>query len=148
MAHSLEARSPFLDHEVMELAAKLPVSLKLRGGTGKYLLKRAFGDLLPPENIQRRKMGFGVPVGQWFRGPLRELLGDSLLSGRSLARGYFQPNELKRLVTEHQRGQADNTYPLWILLMLELWHQEMVEQVSETHGSPAVNDRSVLGQGP
>src|SRR5260370_10480534 len=137
MANSLEARSPFLDHEVMELAAKLPVSLKLRGRTGKYLLKRAFADLLPPENVHRRKMGFGVPVGQWFRGPLRELLGDSLLSGRSLARGYFQPNELKRLVTQHQRAQPDHTSPLSSLLFLDLWHQEMLEQAPQPAGVTA-----------
>src|SRR5205807_6727321 len=69
MANSLEARSPFLDHEVMEFAARLPVHWKLRGRESKYILRRAFPDLLPPENINRPKMGFGVPVGQWFRGP-------------------------------------------------------------------------------
>lgn len=71
MANSLEARSPFLDHEVMEFAARLPVGIKFRDRRLKHLLKRAFADLLPPENVNRRKMGFGVPVGQWFRGPLR-----------------------------------------------------------------------------
>jgi asparagine synthase (glutamine-hydrolysing) len=127
MANSLEARSPFLDHEVMEFAARLPVPLKLHGGSAKYLLKRAFADLLPPENVHRRKMGFGVPVGQWFRGPLRELLCDSLLSDRSLGRGYFQPAELRRLVSEHLDSQADHSFPLWSLLMLELWHRELLE---------------------
>src|SRR5207253_5465605 len=74
MANSLEGRSPFLDHEVMEFAARLPFDLKLRGKEAKYLLRRAFPDLLPPENINRPKMGFAVPVGQWFCGPMRELL--------------------------------------------------------------------------
>src|SRR5438445_10551948 len=108
MANSLEARSPFLDHEVMEFAARLPVQFKLRGRNAKYLLKRAFADLLPPENVHRRKMGFGVPVGQWFLGPLRELLDDVLLSDRSFGRGYFQPAEVKRLVSQHQAAQADH----------------------------------------
>jgi asparagine synthase (glutamine-hydrolysing) len=127
MANSLEARSPFLDHEVMEFAARLPVSLKLRGGNAKFLLKRAFADLLPPENVQRRKMGFGVPVGEWFRGPLRELLCDSLLSRRSQARGYFAPDEVNRLVTEHLDRRADHSFLLWSLLMLELWQQEFLD---------------------
>ena len=129
MANSLEARSPFLDHEVMELAARLPIDLKLKGGTLKYLPKRAFPDLLPPENVNRRKMGFGVPVGQWFRGPLRELLLDALLSEQSLSRGYFRREPLEQLVREHLDGKSDRQLVLWNLLMLELWHREMVQPV-------------------
>lgn len=135
MANSLEARSPFLDHEVMEFAAALPVHLKLSpsriGGTGgaKYLLKKAFPDLLPPENVNRPKMGFGVPVGEWFRGPLKELLLDGLLSPRALDRGYFDPEELRRRVDDHLASRADHSFPLWNLLMLELWHREMVDRV-------------------
>jgi len=126
MANSLEARSPFLDHEVMELAARLPVNLKLRGRQSKYLLKRAFADLLPPENVNRRKMGFGVPVGDWFRGPLRRLLEDALLSDRALKRGYFRPQTVQRLVTEHLERRADHSFSLWNLLMLELWQREFI----------------------
>jgi asparagine synthase (glutamine-hydrolysing) len=127
MANSLEARSPLLDHEVMELAARLPARYKLIGRTSKYLLKRAFADLLPSENVSRRKMGFGVPVGGWFRGLLRGLLRDSLLSGRATARGYFRPAEVSRLVNLHLEGRADHTFQLWNLLMLELWHREVLE---------------------
>jgi asparagine synthase (glutamine-hydrolysing) len=127
MANSLEARSPFLDHEVMELAACLPVRMKLNGSTSKYLLKRAFADILPRENSTRRKMGFGVPVGRWFRGPLRDLVCDSLLSHRGLGRGYFQPAALKDLVRQHMEGRADHTMQLWCLLMLELWHGEFLD---------------------
>jgi asparagine synthase (glutamine-hydrolysing) len=126
MANSLEARSPFLDHEVMEFAARAPVDIKFRGGRLKSLLKRAFADLLPPENVNRRKMGFGVPVGQWFRGPLRDLLRDALLSPRSLKRGYFREPEIRRLVDEHLERRADHSFQLWNLLMLELWHREFV----------------------
>jgi len=127
MANSLEARSPFLDHEVMEFAAALPVEMKLRGRQSKYLLKRAFADLLPPENAHRRKMGFGVPVGEWFRGPLRHLLCDSLLSERAISRVYFQPEEIKRLITQHLERHENHSFKLWNLLMLELWHRQFIE---------------------
>jgi len=128
MANSLEARSPFLDHEVMEFAARLPVSMKLRGHTSKYLLKRTFADLLPAANVHRRKMGFGIPVGAWFRGLLRPLLEDALLSAQARQRGYFRPDVLRRLVTEHLERQADHTFALWNLLMLELWHRECMDR--------------------
>jgi asparagine synthase (glutamine-hydrolysing) len=124
MANSLEARSPFLDQEVMEFAARLPVHLKLRGGQLKYLLKRTFTDLLPPENVRRRKMGFGVPLGAWFRGDLRPLAIETLLSTRATQRGYFQRPALLQLLQEHQNMTADHSFQLWNLLMLELWHQE------------------------
>lgn len=127
MATSLEARSPFLDHEVMEFAARLPVSYKLRGRRSKYLLKRTFADLLPGENARRGKMGFGVPVGDWFRGPLRELLQDSLLSPGALGRGYFQPEAVRSLIEQHLAREADHSFKLWSLLMLELWHTCVVD---------------------
>src|SRR6185503_7940309 len=127
MANSLEARSPFLDHEVMEFAASLPVSMKLRGRQSKFLLKRAFADLLPRENTHRRKMGFGVPVGAWMRGPLRELLCDSLLSTGTSVRRYLRSAEIERFVSEHVGARADHSFQLWSLLMLELWHREVVD---------------------
>ena len=127
MANSLEARSPFLDHEVMEFAARLPLEIKFRGKRLKHLLKVAFADLLPPENVNRRKMGFGVPVGQWFRGPLRELLRDALLSRQAVQRGYFSETEVGRLVEEHLERRADHSFQLWNLLMLELWHREFLQ---------------------
>jgi asparagine synthase (glutamine-hydrolysing) len=127
MANSLEGRSPFLDHEVMEFAARLPAKMKLRGRAGKYLLKKTFSDLLPPENVDRPKMGFGVPVGKWFRGPLKDLLRDSLLSEESTRRGYFIPAEVKKLVDDHIEERADHSAKLWNLLMLEMWHREVVE---------------------
>jgi asparagine synthase (glutamine-hydrolysing) len=132
MANSLEARSPLLDHEVMEFAARLPASLKLRGGRSKSVICRTFADLLPAETIHRRKMGFGVPLGQWLRGPLRERLGDTLLSERALSRGYFDAAEVRRLVQRHWEGQEDHTIRLWSLLMLELWHQEMIDRLPAT----------------
>ncbi len=127
MANSLEARSPFLDHEVMEFAARLPVSMKLKGRQSKYLLKKAFSDLLPRENVHRRKMGFGVPVGEWFRTSLRPLLEDALLSEQFGNRGYFHMQRIRRMVSEHTERRADYGFRLWNLLMLELWHREFID---------------------
>lgn len=128
MAVSLEARSPFLDHHVIEFAASLPEKLKLRGLTTKYLLKRVLRKLLPSENLDRRKMGFGVPIGHWFRGELQAFLRDTLLSEKSLQRGLFQPRQVANLVELHTRGERDYAHQLWTLLMLELWFQRFIDQ--------------------
>jgi len=127
MANSLEARSPFLDHHLMEWAAQLPPTLKFCGKTGKYILRQALSGLVPQENMQRPKMGFSVPVGQWFRQDLKPLLFDTILSQRALSRQYFNPVEVRRLVEQHLHGQGDHSSRLWSLLMLELWHQEFID---------------------
>jgi len=127
MANSLEARSPFLDHEVMEFAARLPIHFKRRRRISKYLVKRAFADLLPRENLRRGKMGFGVPVGEWFRGSLREFLQDMILSERSRQRGYFNPQAVQALLENHVARKADHGTQLWALLMLEMWHREFLD---------------------
>ena len=133
MAHGLEARSPFLDHKVVELAGKIPVSSKLRltrrGLEGKLILKDTFGHLLPRPILARRKMGFGVPIAGWFRGELKGLLREVLLSRAALERGYFVPQQVERLVGEHTAGERDHGYRLWSLLMLELWHRRFVDGV-------------------
>lgn len=131
MANSLETRSPLLDHHVVEFAARLPDGMKLhRGLDQKHLLKRLARKLLPPENIDRPKMGFGVPVGTWLRQDLRTLAGDALLSSEALARGYFRPERVRALWDEHQTGRSDHTFPLWTLLMLELWHREFIDNAT------------------
>ncbi|MFL6209359.1 MAG: asparagine synthase (glutamine-hydrolyzing) [Pyrinomonadaceae bacterium] len=127
MAVSLEARSPFLDHHVIEFAASLPEQYKLRGLTTKYLLKRVLRKLLPAENLNRRKMGFGVPITHWLRGNLQGFLRETLLSARSLRRGLFKPEQIARLVAEHTAGQKDHAPQLWTLLMLELWFQRFID---------------------
>ena len=127
MANSLEARSPFLDHEVMEFCARLPASYKLRGMRLKHLLKKAGAGLLPPETLARRKMGFGVPVGNWMRRELRSWTEDLLLSPRALKRGYFEPNALRHLVDAHLEGREDRSFQLWALVWLELWHLEFMD---------------------
>jgi asparagine synthase (glutamine-hydrolysing) len=127
MAVSLEARSPFLDHHVIEFAASLPEKLKLRGLTTKYLLKRVLRQLLPAENLDRRKMGFGVPIGQWFRGRLEPFLREVLLSEKSLGRGLFIPAEVRDLVERHTSAEKDYSSQLWTLLMLELWFRRFID---------------------
>jgi asparagine synthase (glutamine-hydrolysing) len=127
MAHSLEARSPFLDHEFMEFATTIPSDLKVRGRTKKYILKRALSDLLPHEILDRPKMGFGVPIDHWLRHELRDLAHDTLLGPRCLARGYFRRATVERLLDEHVGGKANWHYLLWTLLMLELWHRTYVD---------------------
>jgi len=127
MANSLEARSPFLDHEVMEFCARLPASYKLRGMRLKHLLKKAGAGLLPPETLARRKMGFGVPVGNWMRRELRSWTEDLLLSPRALKRGYFEPDALRHLVDAHLEGREDRSFQLWALVWLELWHLEFMD---------------------
>jgi asparagine synthase (glutamine-hydrolysing) len=127
MANSLEARSPFLDHRVMEFAARLPQAMKVQSSRLKHLLKQAFADLLPRAAAERRKMGFGVPIGHWFRGEMREFVSETLLSSHAVSRGYFEPRALRRLVDQHVTGEADHAFALWTLLMLELWHREIVD---------------------
>jgi asparagine synthase (glutamine-hydrolysing) len=127
MAVSLEARSPFLDHHVIEFAASLPEGLKLRRLTTKYLLKRALRGLLPRENLTRGKMGFGVPVGHWLRGPMQGFLREQLLSERSAHRGLLRAEAVRRLVELHARGERDLGNQLWTLLMLELWFQRFID---------------------
>ena len=127
MAASLEARSPLLDHSLMEFAARIPASMKLRGLRTKHIFKRAVADMVPREIRNRKKHGFSVPLGGWFRGELknyvRHVLLDSLASS-----GYVEPAELRRLVETHQSGQRDYGQQLWALLTLELWRQVFLER--------------------
>ena len=127
MAHSLEVRSPFLDHRVMEFAASLPPRLKLRGLTPKYLVRRLMKGVLPEAILRRKKMGFGVPIDHWFRHELREMAHDVLLGERSRTRGYFRPEVVRRYLDEHRAGRAHHHFRLWSLLVLELWHRAFLD---------------------
>ena len=127
MAVSLEARSPFLDHHVIEFAASLPQNLKLRRLTSKYLLKKVLRKLLPTENLNRRKMGFGVPIGHWFRGKMQPFLREVVLSDKALRRGLFKPEAVRQLIELHTRGERDYSHHLWTLLMLELWFNRFID---------------------
>lgn len=127
MSNSLEARSPFLDQEVMQFAARLPENFKLRGMVKKYILKKSIKGLVPDENIRRPKMGFGVPVGSWMRNELKGYVQDTLLSEIAIKRGYFAPDRLKLYVKQHLNAERDHTFGLWALLCLELWHREFID---------------------
>ena len=127
MANSLEARSPFLDWQLTEFAARLPSSYKVKGNTSKYILKKAIADLVPAGNMHRPKQGFAVPVGPWFRGELKEFLADHVLGPRFEQRGLFKPAAVRRLFDDHQRGAGDYAHQLWTLLMLELWFREFID---------------------
>lgn len=127
MANSLEARSPFLDHKVIEFAASLPETVKMRRFETKSLLKKVAGRLVPREVVYRRKMGFGVPIGKWFRGEMKSFVSDILLSERAMNRGIIRSDALRRYVTEHVSGERDHQYQLWTLLMLELWFQRFID---------------------
>jgi asparagine synthase (glutamine-hydrolysing) len=121
MACSLEARAPFLDYTFVEFANAIPFRLKLKGLTGKYILKKAMQNKLPREILRRRKKGFGIPVAKWFRHDLRDLMLDSLSESRLRQQGIFNPAEVTRLVDEHLRGTQDHRKKLWTLFMFQLW---------------------------
>jgi len=127
MANSLEARSPFLDLHLMEFVARLPVGYKLKGKSRKYLLKKSIHKFVPAENINRRKMGFGVPVGEWFRNELKKFLCETLLSDTCLNRRFFKPDSIKAIIKQHLEMKADYSYQLWTFLMLELWHRRFID---------------------
>jgi asparagine synthase (glutamine-hydrolysing) len=127
MAHSLEVRSPMLDHSFMEMAAKLPVSAKVSGGTSKRLLKDAVRPWIPDRVLDRPKQGFSMPIADWLRQELRALPAAILLSSTARGRGLFRPAEIERLIIDHQTGARDNANKLWALLQLELWFQTYVD---------------------
>ena len=119
MAHSLEVREPLMDHPLVEWLATLPSSLKVRGGEGKWLFKKAMEQQLPHDILYRRKMGFAVPLARWFRGPLRERVRNSILHGDLADTGYFDMKVLAELVRDHESGARDYSAPLWTLMMFE-----------------------------
>jgi asparagine synthase (glutamine-hydrolysing) len=129
MANSLELRCPFLDYRLVEFGAReVPLALKIRGRSGKWILRQLAAKILPSEVVHRRKWGFKVPLDEWFRGPLSAVLRDVILSTRALSRGYFREAELRRLVDEHVTGRRNWEKQLWILLQLELWHLMFVDK--------------------
>jgi asparagine synthase (glutamine-hydrolysing) len=137
MAYSLECRSPFLDHHVAELAARMPLELKISGNRGKRVLLETFREFLPPAIQKRRKMGFGVPLDHWFRGELKPLLQEILLDRRSLDRGYFNEKTVRRLIDEHISASWDHSYRLWSLLVFEIWQRMYLDAPSAPSACPA-----------
>ena len=126
MAASLEVRSPFLDHKLIEFSARIPTRLKLKGWQQKYILKRAFQSDLPEYILNRQKAGFGMPLAEWFRGELKQLVFDTLLSTRSSIRNIFNLDRVRSMLQEHAAGQHNWHIQLWRLLVLETWFQSRI----------------------
>ena len=137
MANSLEGRSPFLDTALVEYAASLPDSMKLHGMTTKVILRKAFHDLLPPSVARRGKMGFGVPLGAWFRTDLKDFIGDLLLDSSAHYKTFLSARYVHQLVTRHQAGEANSGLQLWSILCFELWLRSLPQwtqrRVALTH---------------
>jgi asparagine synthase (glutamine-hydrolysing) len=128
MAHGLEARSPFLDHRMMELAASIPADLKVRGAQKKWILREALRGWLPDETLDRPKQGFSIPESDWLRGDLQGFAREVLLDRGSLDRGYFAPSAVRALIDRHAAGADGEARRVWALLVLELWHRECVDR--------------------
>ena len=122
MMASLEGRVPLLNNEFVEFATRLPLDLKLRGLRSKFLLKRALRGLLPDDILNRPKKGFGIPVANWFRGPLKEQMLSVLSPERIAGKGFFDVDAVRRLIGDHLSGRHDNRKKLWTLFVFELWH--------------------------
>ena len=125
MAVSLESRVPFLDHRVAEFAARLPASMKFRGGKGKHILRQLLYREAPEKLFDRPKAGFGVPVGEWLRGPLRPWAEELLDAGRLRREGYFDAGKIQERWRQHLRGERDSTPALWSILMFQAWNESM-----------------------
>ncbi|MGB2716070.1 MAG: asparagine synthase (glutamine-hydrolyzing) [Vicinamibacterales bacterium] len=139
MAVSLETREPLLDHRLLEFAATVPSSLKLRGKTRKYLLRRVLRPRVPPSILERGKQGFEPPTGEWLRGPLAEMTHELLTDGRLRDRGIFEERAITRLWNEHRTSRRDHRERLWTLVMLELWFREYIDRA----GAPALRSRTM-----
>lgn len=126
MATSLEARVPFLDHRLVEYAAKIPSRVKFPGGKKKYLLKKGLESVLDHELLYRRKAGFNVPKNQWLRGPLRELVSDTLSPGALARHGLLEAGVVQRMIDEHQQRRTDHSFAIWSVLIFQLWYDRFV----------------------
>jgi asparagine synthase (glutamine-hydrolysing) len=140
MAASIESRVPFLDHKLVEFSTALPDRLKLRGWTTKYVLREAMKGLLPEAILRRRKMGFPVPLGRWFRGEFRGLLDEFVVGERAVARGLFRGAVLRRLVEEHVAGRVDHTERLWTLVNFEMWQRRFLDGEAPAGGLPQIEE--------
>lgn len=139
MANSIEVRCPLLDHVFAETANRIPNRMKLSGGKGKLILLKALGDRLPPELLTRPKAGFGIPLAKWLRGPLRPMLHDALTSRSFLDQGFTTATRIREVFQEHESGRRDNSYFLWLLLILQLWLADSEAPSFIPRGSLAVS---------
>jgi asparagine synthase (glutamine-hydrolysing) len=136
MATSVESRVPFLDHKLVEFTARLPVRLKLRGLTTKYILRQSMKGVLPEAILSRKKMGFPVPIASWFRDAYRPVIDDYVLSERAMSRGLFDPGFVCSLVNRHQTRGEDHSERLWALVNFEMWQRQFFD--GESSNNPAL----------
>lgn len=143
MANSLEARVPLLDHKLVEFAAQLPTTLKLRGGVRKYLLKQLGGKLLPDSIIHRKKQGFPIPIDRWLRHEARPLVQDMLSPASVQRRGLFDPAVVANLLRRHDANYADHSTEIWGLVSVEIWMRRFLDQPSNqllpAHSTAAIS---------
>jgi asparagine synthase (glutamine-hydrolysing) len=137
MTHGLEARSPLLDPELMQFAASLPASMKVRGREKKWILREALRGTLPDDLLDRPKQGFSVPLSGWLRGELAPWATELLLDRETIGRGYFDPTAVEAMLSRHSAGTDALAKPIWALIMLELWHRELIDAPSRSSGVPA-----------
>ena len=144
MAHSLEVRPPFLDHRIVEFAASLPSNLKIRGFQQKFLLRELMRGKLPEAVIQRGKTGFDIPAHDWFRGPLRALLMETVTPGAVRATGIFDALAIESLIRDHMERRINAGYHLWGLLTLFLWMKRWKVEVPPLMGTAKQDPAGVL----
>jgi len=145
MAASIECRAPLLDYELVELMARMPSQMKVNGFTLKYLFKKVAAQWLPPEIINRKKRGFGAPVGAWFRNQLQPLIQDCLNREQVVKRGFFEPDAIRRIICNHDARRADHTDHLLALVIFELWCRIFLDNGGQTSGTPWTAESVVLG---
>ncbi|MGB4988663.1 MAG: asparagine synthase (glutamine-hydrolyzing) [Pyrinomonadaceae bacterium] len=126
MAVSLETRAPFLDPRIGQFAASIPLDYKLRGRTGKYILKKSLDGILPHEILHRQKKGFGIPIADWLKGRLNPMMHDLLAPARLQEQGIFEPKYVAMLINEHEKGIASHHKQLWTLLVFQLWYDNFL----------------------
>ncbi len=141
MANGLELRVPFLDHKLVEYAATLPARLKLKGSTGKYLLRQAMKNVLPKQIINRPKKGFPVPTETWLRGDLKDFVHDTLLAKNAACRGYMDSRVIERVVNEHETGTENRRQEIWTLLVFEIWHRLFIDRQAGAFSTRGTHDR-------
>jgi asparagine synthase (glutamine-hydrolysing) len=143
MATSVESRVPFLDHKLVEFTARMPDTMKLRGGTTKYVLRESMKGVLPEKILTRPKMGFPVPIGSWFRGPFKSIVDEYVMSDRALSRGIFAPEFVRKIVSLHQAGE-DHSERLWALVNFEMWQRRFFDSEATPPTEPMI-EKSLVG---